>query len=86
MKTPALIIFISLLTFNIICWAGIIINNQHQMPDQLTLTVKYIRNDHDVILKDEKNNIYMMTVENAYGEAYVPGTIIYFGKNEVIIK
>jgi hypothetical protein len=56
------------------------------MPDQLTLTVKYIRNDHDVILKDEKNNIYMMTVENAYGEAYVPGTIIYFGKNEVIIK
>jgi hypothetical protein len=60
--------------------------NQHQIPNQLTLTVKSIHNDHDVVLKDQKGNIYVMSVENAYDEAFVPGTIIYFGKNEVIIK
>ena len=56
-----------------------------QIPDQLTLTVISIRNDHDVVLK-YKNTIYVMSVENAYGEAFVPGTVIYFGKGDVVIK
>jgi len=56
------------------------------IPNQMTLVVVSIRNDHDVILRDEKNNIYVISVENAYDEAFDIGTIIFFGKNEVIIK
>ena len=52
----------------------------------MTLVVDSIQNDHDVILRDQKNNIYVISVENAYDEAFVVGTIIFFGKNDVIIK
>jgi hypothetical protein len=81
MKTTIIFIFLFLL------WTAIVIAvDQRQIPNQLTLTVTYIRNDHDVILKDQKNNTYIMCVENAYNEAFVPGTIIYFGEGEIIIK
>ena len=62
------------------------LSKNNRIPNQMTLVVDSIQNDHDVILRDQKNNIYVISVENAYDEAFVVGTIIFFGKNDVIIK
>jgi hypothetical protein len=85
MKTDSKISYFFIVSFLLGIIVGAVIFS-NKGPDQLTLKVESIRNDHDVILKDQRGFVYVMSVENAYGEAYVPGTIIYFGKNQVIIR
>jgi hypothetical protein len=86
MKTDARINYFFILIFLAgLVASGIIFSDGHPVPNQLTLKVESIRNDHDVILRDQ-HNVYVMSVENAYDEAFIPGTIIFFGRNEVNIK
>jgi hypothetical protein len=88
MKADTKINYIFILIFLVGLVAGGIIfsGEAHQIPNQLVLKVQSIHNDHDVILKDIKGNVYVMSVENAFDKAFIPGTVIYFGRNEVIIR
>jgi hypothetical protein len=86
MKADTKINYIFILIFLVGLVAGGIIFSDGYIPDQLVLKVQSIHNDHDVILKDIKGNVYVMSVENAFDKAFVPGTVIYFGRNEVIIR
>jgi hypothetical protein len=86
MKTDSKISYFFIVSFLLGIIVGAVVFRNKEIPDQLTLTVKSIYNDHDVILKDQRGFVYVMSVENAYAGIFIPGTIIYFGKNEVIIK
>jgi 2-keto-3-deoxy-galactonokinase len=85
--TKIISLFILIFISGLLIGASIFSHKENdRIPNQMTLVVDSIRNDHDVILRDQKNNIYVMSVENAYDDVFSTGTIIFFGKNDVIIK
>ena len=85
--TNIICLFILIFITGLLIGASMVSHKKNdRIPNQMTLVVDSIRNDHDVILRDQKNNIYVISVENAYDEVFASGTIIFFGKNDVIIK
>jgi hypothetical protein len=86
MRPDSKINYIFILVFIAGLIVGSVVFHKSIIPDQLTLTVTRIANDHDVYFKDQNDSTWVMAVENAFDGSFIPGTIIFFGKNEVNIK
>lgn len=52
-------------------------------PVPVKFTVSAMANEHEVILLDSANNVYILTVKNAYDSSFEKGGVLYFGKGRV---